>query len=62
MMSGLGHTSVTHASCIATTAATAPVTPDVLLSPVPRYNILVTKEKKEFQTTRGLHVYEHLWY
>jgi len=58
-MSGLGHTSLTHAACIATTAATAPITPDVPFSPVPRYNIfiLVTKEKK-FQMTRGL--YEHL--
>ena len=43
MMSGLGHTSLTQAACIVTTAATAPVTPDVPISPVPRYNILVRK-------------------
>lgn len=58
MMSGLGHTSLSHAACITTAAATAPITPDVPLSPVPRYNIKFKENKIE--TIRGL--YEHLWY
>lgn len=58
MMSGLGHTSLSHAACIATAAATAPITPDVPLSPVPRYSIKFKENK--IQTTRGLH--DHLWY
>ena len=49
MMSGLGHTSLSHAACIATTAATAPITPDVPLSPVPRYNIVVFYWNQPFQ-------------
>lgn len=54
MMSGLGHTSLSHAACIATAAATAPITPDVPLSPVPRYSIKFNNSRDQISSNQGM--------